>query len=491
MLTGKVFRSISLFLLLVFAALLASPLPVKADGGAVVPYDLWVNLKEGQQTAVITLKNQDTAKIDLFISILDNTGESHEVTFFLPLGTGAADFSVVEQGIHIFNAQTTAELDSSIRSYAFNKNLAINELFAGTLLANGVLLVPLWAPLLLSGCSAVAPKPEATFNTSSSQISIYGIDENTDLEALVKTTGLDSSVQEVLSRLRGQQIAVVKLRTQPQAKSTSTSTEDSEAGDWGIHLAWTASLVSSESGSTYSYPLGTGASWSKPIELTRVYVVAPPGIDFDVTYPAIGSDQSGYTPRIDARIADYYHKPAYAVDEARGSFGRVWRATYTQSNPGEDVVIIARPQTALSQLYAGIQANAVILALIFALVFGLAFWVLAWHLLMPRLIGKEHDPRNRLRWYYSLIYPAINLALILIPGIILFLIFTLGLAIQSLVVLFLLFGGVSILAFMLVHARHLDVSRGKALAAFAGVTLASNGCYLILALALAKLIGII
>jgi len=42
-----------------------------------------------------------------------------------------------------------------------------------------------------------------------------------------------------------------------------------------------------------------------------------------------------------------------------------------------------------------------------------------------------------------------------------------------------------------VHARHLDVSRGKALGAFVPVTLASNGCYLILALALAKLIGII
>ncbi len=491
MLMGKVLRSTSLFLLLVFTILLASPVPAKADGGPVAPYDLWVNLREGQQIAIITLKNKDTANIDLFISILDTTGESHEVTFFLPLGTGASGFGVVEQGIHTFNQQTTEKLDSYIRSYAFNKNLALYTLFGGTLLANGVLLVPLWAPLLLSGCSAVEPKPEATFNTSSSQISIYGIDENTDLEALVKTTGLDSSVQEVLSRLRGQQIAVVKLRTQPQAEGTSISTEDSEGGEWGIHLAWTASLVYTPSGNQYSYPLGTGASWSKPIELTRVYVVAPPGIDFDVTYPAIGSDQSGYTPRIDARVADYYHQPAYAVDEATGNFGRVWRATYTQSNSAEDIVITTRPQTALSQLYAGIQVNMVILALIFALVFGLAFWVLAWHFLMPRLIGKEHDPRNRLRWYYSLIYPAINLALILIPGTILFLIFTFGLAIQSLVVLFLFFAGISILAFMLVHARHLDVSRGKALAAFAEVTLASNSCYLILALALAKLIGII
>ncbi len=113
----------------------------------------------------------------------------------------------------------------------------------------------------------------------------------------------------------------------------------------------------------------------------------------------------------------------------------------------------------------------------------------------PDAIGawqsQGNDPENRLRWYYSLIYPGINLALIVIPGIILFLLFTLGLAIQSLTVLFLLFGGVSILAFMLEHARHLDVSRGKALGAFVVVTLASNGCYLILALGMAKLIGII
>jgi hypothetical protein len=491
MLTGNVLRWISLFLLLVFMTLLASPFPVKADGGAAAPYEIWVNLKEGQQIAVVTLKNEDAAKIDLFISILDATGESHEVTFFLPLGTDAADFSVVEQDIHTFNWETTAQLDSFLRSSAYNKNLALNELFAGTLLANGFLLVPLWAPLLLSGCSAVEPKPEATFQTESSQISIYAINENTDLEALVKTTGLDSSVQKVLSRLRGQQIAVVKLQTQPQAESTPESAESPEVGEPGIHLAWTASLVSQKSGNMYVYPLGTGASWSKPIELTRVYVVAPLGIDFDVSYPAIGSNQSGYTFRTRSRISDYYQIPAYAVDEARGNFGRVWRATYTQSNSAEDIVIITRPQTALSRLYAGIQGNTATLAFIFALIFGLAFWVLAWHFLMPRLIGKGHDPKNRLRWYYSLIYPAINLALIVIPGIILFLLFTLGLAIQSLVVLFLLFGGVSILVFMLVHARHLDVSRGKALAAFAQVTLASNGCYLILALGMAKLIGII
>jgi hypothetical protein len=387
--------------------------------------------------------------------------------------------------------ENTEQLDSFIRSGAYNKNVALNELFAGTLLANGFLLVPLWAPLLLSGCSAVEPQPEATFQTESSQISIYAIDENTDLGALIETTGLDSSVQELLARLRGQQIAVVKLQTQPQVASTSESTVSPESRDWGIHLAWTASMVPGKSGNTYSYPLGTGASWSKPIELTRVYVVAPPEMDFDVTYPEIGSDQSGYTFRSRSRISDYYQTTAYAVDEARGNFGRVWRAIYTQSNSAQDIVITTRPQTGLNKLYAGVQQNITNLAFAFAMIFGLAFWVLAWYFLMPRIIGKGNDPENRLRWYYSLIYPGINLALIFIPGLILFLIFTFGLAIQALTALFLLFGGISILAFMLEHARHLDVSRGKALGAFVLVTLASNGCYLILALGMAKLVGVI
>lgn len=71
-------------LLLVVFTLVNSPLPVRADGGVIVGYDLWIALKEGQQIAVITIQNKDTTKIDLFISILDKTNESHEVGLFPP-----------------------------------------------------------------------------------------------------------------------------------------------------------------------------------------------------------------------------------------------------------------------------------------------------------------------------------------------------------------------------------------------------------------------
>jgi hypothetical protein len=478
-------------LLLVVFTLVNSPLPVRADGGVIVGYDLWIALKEGQQIAVITIQNKDTTKIDLFISILDKTNESHEVVFFLPLGTKTTNFYAVEQNLSTFDRDTTRGLDSILRSSADRKKQAIQALFSGTLLNNGALLIPLWAPMLLSGCAAAEPKPEATFQTESSQISIYGIDENTNLEALISTTGLHSSVKETLSRLRGQQIAVVKIQTQPQdSGSTGTGREPSEPG---IHLSWYTSFVPTKSGATYSYPLGTGASWSKPIELTRVYIVAPTGMDFDVTYPALGSKQSGYDYIKGARIADYYQVPAYAVDEARGSFGRVWRATYTQSNPSEDIVIVARPQTTLGRLRASIEESAIELALGFALIAGLAIWILAWHFLMPRFLGEgpEHNPR--LRWYYSLIYPGLNAVLMVFPGSVLYLFFLLGLTIPSLAILFVVLGGASIGVFVLVHtdARYLSVSREKAIGAFVLVSLASSGAYLLLAFTFAKLTGII
>jgi hypothetical protein len=151
----------------------------------------------------------------------------------------------------------------------------------------------LWLPLLFTGCAG-APPPISTFQTDSSEVSIFGLDESTDLEALISTTGLDPSVTETLSRLRGQQIAVVNLRTQPQQTVTGPATENALTGEPGLHLSWQTTLVPSESGATYAYPLGTGAAWAHPIEMTRVYVLVPEDLGFTVIYPKLGTNRSGY-----------------------------------------------------------------------------------------------------------------------------------------------------------------------------------------------------
>jgi hypothetical protein len=488
MFSRKLKAAAGLILLLVIMSI-ALPIPAGADGGPVVPYDLWENLREGQQVAVVTILNQSTAKVDLFISILDKTNQSHEVVFFVPVGTSISDFYVVEQEMTKFDQQVSGGLDDIIRQTAEDRQHAVQVLFSGALLTNGALLIPLWAPVLLTGCAAAEPQPEATFETESSQISIFGIDENTDLDALIKTTGLPGSVADTLSKLKDQQIAVVKLQTHPQSTVSAPSARISS--ELGIHLSWHTAFVSINSRPTYTYPLGTGGSWSKPIELTRVYIHAPKGMDFDVEYPAIGSDQSGIDLVKGSRINSYFQTPSYAVDEARGKYGHTWRATYTQSNPTEDIIIVAKPQSAFSQFQQSVQESAIFLSFFFALVIGLLVWLLAWHYLMPRFLGDYSAQQARLRWYFALIYPGINAVFIIFPGSILYLIFLVGLPVPSLIVTFFILGGVTIGMFALVHAGHLGVSRSKAMLAFIWTSLAGSGAYLVLALILALIIGII
>jgi hypothetical protein len=110
---------------------------------------------------------------------------------------------------------------------------------------------------------------------------------------------------------------------------------------------------------------------------------------------------------------------------------------------------------------------------------------------MPRFLGKYSRQQVRLRWYWGLIYPGINAALIVFPGSLLYVLFLFGLTIPSLITLFLILGGASIGFFALIHGGHLGVSRGRAIRAFILNSLVSSAGYLVLAVVFAKLINII
>ncbi len=464
---------------------LARPFEARADGGPVVGPALWRYLSEGQQVAVVTLKDAESAEVVLFISLLDTTGESHEVTFFIPLGFGAAEFGVYEQELFSFDQANTRDLDRIIYDDVQRKQQAINALFSATLLTNGIWLLPLWLPAILTGCAEAAPL--ATFETESSQVSIYGLEEDTDLDALIATTGLDPSVRETLRRLQGQQIAVVNLQTQARGTGGSSG-EGGLPGETGIRFKWTTSLA--QSGGTYHYPLGTGSAWYHPIEITRIYVVAPPGLDFDVQYPELGADRSGYSGR-NQRIVGNTQIPAYAIDEANGDFGRVWRAIYTQSNAAEDIAITTKPQSSFSRISASLHSTGMSgLSLVFGLILALACWLLAWRFLMPRLLRGTYRGDPSKLWQHALVYTGINIAL-LIPGAILYVIWSFTGNVITLAILFLLFGGVAAAIFAASNIRRLSENRALALRAFALVTLASNGTYLVLAMGYAALTGII
>jgi hypothetical protein len=158
MLSGKLkFKALIVLFIAILA--IAVPAPVLADGGPIVSRDLWEYLKEGQQIAVVTINDRDLATIDLFISLLDTTDESHEVTFFVPLGKNASQFNAVERDLSFFDEAVTNALDKKLRDGATNRQRAVQALFSGALMTNGSILVPLWAPMLLTGCAAANPTP--------------------------------------------------------------------------------------------------------------------------------------------------------------------------------------------------------------------------------------------------------------------------------------------------------------------------------------------
>jgi len=423
-------KKLCLATIFIIATLLLSfPSSASADGGPILSDpELWAQLEEGQQTAVVTMKGDNTVDVDLFVSLLDSSGRSHEVVFFVPLGTDPTDFSVREKTSLDFDEELIEELDRALRKEAESKANVWLSLLSATLLTNGGWILALCFPLLLSGCAGITP--EETYETDSSRVDIYGLDEDTDLEALINTTGLDPSVQETLSRLTGQRIAIVTLQTQPPLPSDDDDGSYWPTGQPGIHLAWSTALIPQSATVAYSYPLGTGSSWAHPIGLTRIYVVAPPGIDFTAQYPRLGTDYSGYSGDSDysgftqipfylfyppkPRIMDHYDTPAYAVDEARGDFGHIWRATYTQSNSAEDVVIsLGSSSGFLTTVRQSLVRLGIVPTILLGLLIALLLWVVAWRYFMPRILGMEYRWRDARLWQDSLIYLGINAAVVL------------------------------------------------------------------------------
>jgi hypothetical protein len=246
-------------------------------------------------------------------------------------------------------------------------------------------------------------------------------------------------------------------------------------------------------------------------------VVAPPGADFTIQYPTSGTDYSGYlgfarTPfslfnSLRPRITSHYDAPAYAVDETGGDFGHIWRATYTQSNFAEDIVISSgSPGGFMTTVRQSILGWGIIPPLLLGLLIAVLLWVTAWRYCMPRMLGTEYRWRDSKLWHDSLVYVGINTAVVLAGAAIAggvallgysigFLIgtpgFVAGLIVAMLVILAALFGVPSILVFTRRDGRKLGISGGRAAAAYVVVALVANFAYLAFALGYTALIGAI
>ena len=105
---------------------------------------------------------------------------------------------------------------------------------------------------------------------------------------------------------------------------------------------------------------------------------------------------------------------------------------------------------------------------------------------MPRLMRLS----IRQLWYQPLIYLAVNLALLVFPGLVLLFMMSFGQQLLAVVVSFLIFGAVGAILFVTLRLNKLGVPTGLAVRSFIIVTLAGNAAYILFALGYAKIAGV-
>ena len=503
----------SMFVLLTMVGLaLLLPAQTRADGGPILTdSELWAMIDEGQQIAVVQVQQDGTAQVDLFISLADRSGQSHEVTFFLPLGAGAADLSVVEEtSLAVDLALRTDELDWKLereawREDSFREGVQI-ALLVGSLTTHAAWLSPaavIWLDLLpMWGLGA---EPLATFETASSQVAVYDINPDTDLQALIETTGLDPKVQETLAALQGQQIAVLKLQTQPVNADGESEDRGESTDQPGIHLAWRSTLVPHSAGSTYTYPLGTGQAWANPIELTRVYVLCPPELDFAVDYPQLGDDLSSLTVTKAEELLhaiDDTGRPAFAVDEAYGDFGHIWRAIYVMSNSAQDVVVTSlpgpSPEVERAIRRAKVREVSEPLTWYLAPLAGLLIWVTAWRVVMRHHLGVPYRWREGRLYRDALLWAGVYVLTSLVTlltfgwGTLWARLIHLLCAVSTALPLTVVLAGLTnAWLFSRSKAKDLEVTRGRAFGAYMLTVLMGNILYFVFAVLYCVIVGAI
>jgi hypothetical protein len=329
--------------LLVLIVLFSITQNAVADGGF-VPSDLSVyyRMAEDQQIVVIDVQNENNVNVDMFISITDNSTESHEIVFFLPFYEKPKGFEVEEKDYDEFSAQKTAYLDRFVRENSGWKDYAKDRIAlaatVGWFISGGPsFLGILYWQMGISGASSDLASPEEVMTTEHTRVEVYNVTSERDLEELLSKADVPTNVKNRIRVFGGTYLYFITLKTIPVARADGYGRN---LNSLGVHF----SFQTEPKDGVYTYPLSTGNTWHNPIPLTRVYVRNPRDVSVKLEYPKIGTKAEGWDyhdvfwmnryPSLDEKIP-----PRWDMDTADDPNFRVNRITYLYSNPDEDIWI--------------------------------------------------------------------------------------------------------------------------------------------------------
>jgi len=360
----------------------------RGDGVVLLPSQALQRIAEQTQLAVVEVKPDRTVGVDLFISLLDESGESHEVPFLLPLQTMPEAFGVQEQTLAEFEERRVEPLKEVLDRGAREDEAWANRAWAacggGAVLCGpcavmlvaipSAIIMPVYNRAGVSG-SVLRIEPALSAATEHARAEVYPALKPEEMAALAETAALPAVVAKTLEQYAGRPFALVRLHTSPPPAEVSSGDRVPAEKHPGLCFAFTQGMVEKDGVSRYDYPLGTGQGWEQAIPLSRVYVVAPEDFLLDVGFPP------GKWGR-------------RQIAQAAGG-RQVHVATWYDENPREDVEIGFRGRGRSSFMIE--RANRRRLVGVLGVVFPVA-GLLAWVALFAAMVWPDEHAKSLGFW---------------------------------------------------------------------------------------------
>ena len=327
-------------------ALMLAAAGARADCVLLAPDESRGHISEQVQFALVEVRAEGRARVDVCLSLSDDSREPHELYLVLPLQARPEEFEARTMPVERFWQEHLAPLDALFEEalvHLARHRGAIQSRARVGALAAGPVAVAAFLPRRFfegrrvrryGGLSDGAILSGPSVRTQVLQADVHASLKSDELAALTQLPAVPAATKEAIEQYAGKPFALVKLRTLPPRRRRAPRPQ---AGMPGIVLTFTQKMVEREGALCYDYPLGTGRAWEEEIPFTQVYVTAPEQFDLDVTFPR--------RPRT-AGFPDYERNMAY-LDESAAWVARgrqVHMARYDRANPAEDIRVVSQAQ---------------------------------------------------------------------------------------------------------------------------------------------------
>jgi len=323
-------------------------LTVWADGFTIPTYGVraFYSITETDQLAIINLAPK-AVTLDMFIAI-DNIPVGQTITYVLPFWQKPEGFTMNALSGQYFRNQylNDSKVGTIFAEEIRHANRTAAHILPDSYLRAGLCIYP---PLMPVGLLSLFPvfgkhgynfSPYASIALPAGSAELYHVSNDEDLQTLLAKAGLPARYASVLHRYHTSYYAIMRLHGPAKVLAkNAVSTQ-------GLHFHFTHRTAGDNY--SYTYPLGTGGAWAKPIGVTEVYATCADGYYLAAKAPTMGKMLAS-----NERGSEYEYSQ-YAKDKlpvATASmlpqmrYPRAWHRVYYNSNPTEDITIrlVRRP----------------------------------------------------------------------------------------------------------------------------------------------------